>query len=144
MYICQWSLQIVFGKQKQALDIMKEWGAEKFRSSRFSKSKSRVCVGHIGESPSLVIDEYEFENLDDFTMALGEMGQPQFKQYSEAMAPLIIPGTQKWKVFRVVGSDKIIDMKCNFFIFHSGLCHGSISGRFPAFRFIIPVLFFTG
>jgi hypothetical protein len=23
MYICQWSLEIVFGKQKQALDIMK-------------------------------------------------------------------------------------------------------------------------
>jgi len=30
------------------------------------------------------------------------MGQPQFKQYSDAIAPLIIPGTQKWKVFRVV------------------------------------------
>lgn len=101
MYICQWSLEIVFGKQKQALDIMKEWGAEKFRSSRFSKSKSKVYVGHIGESPSLVIDEYEFENLEDFTIALSEMGQPQFKQYSDAIAPLIVPGTQKWKVFRV-------------------------------------------
>jgi hypothetical protein len=103
MYICQWSLEIVFGKQKQALDIMKEWGAEKFRSSRFSKSKSKVYVGHIGESPSLVIDEYEFENLEDFTIALSEMGQPQFKQYSDAIAPLVVPGTQKWKVFRVVG-----------------------------------------
>lgn len=102
MYICQWSLEIVFGKQKQALDIMKEWGAEKFRSSQFKKSKSRVYVGHIGESPSLIIDEYEFEELEDFTRALGEMSQPQFKQYAEAIAPFIIPGTQKWKVFRVV------------------------------------------
>src|SRR5438132_682028 len=47
MYICQWSLEIIFGKQKQALDIMKEWGAEKFRSSNFKKSKNRVYVGHI-------------------------------------------------------------------------------------------------
>ena len=102
MYICQWSLEIIFGKQKQALDIMKEWGAEKFRSSQFKKSKNRICVGHIGESPSLIIDEYEFENIEDFTRALGEMSQPQFRQYSEAIAPFIIPGTQKWKVFRVV------------------------------------------
>ena len=102
MYICQWSLEIIFGKQKQALDIMKEWGAEKFRSSQFKNSKNRICVGHIGESPSLIIDEYEFVNIEDFTRALGEMSQPQFRQYSEAIAPLIIPGTQKWKVFRVV------------------------------------------
>lgn len=102
MFICQWSLEIAFGKQKQALDIIKEWGAEKFRSSGFKKSKNKVYVGHIGVSPSLIIDEYEFENLEDFTTALSEMGKPQFKQYSDAIAPFIIPGTQKWNVFRVV------------------------------------------
>lgn len=102
MYICQWSLEIVFGKQKEALDIMKEWGAEKFRSSNFSKSKNRVYVGHIGESPSLVIDEYEFEKLGDFILALTEMGQPQFKKYSDAIATLIVPSSQKWKVFRKI------------------------------------------
>ena len=102
MYICQWSLEIVFGKQKQALDIMKEWGAEKFRSSNFKKSKNRVYVGHIGESPSLIIDEYEFEDLQDFVVALSEMGQPQFRTFSEQIASLVIPGTQKWKVFRVI------------------------------------------
>src|SRR5262245_56290131 len=102
MYICQWSLEIVFGKQKQALDIMKEWGTEKFRSSRFAKSINRVYVGHIGESPSLIIDEYQFENLEDFTVALTEIGQPQFKQYSDAIAPFIVAGTQKWKVFRMI------------------------------------------
>ena len=59
-------------------------------------------MGHIGESPSLIIDEYEFETPEDFAIALSQMGQPQFKQFSDALAPFIIPGTQKWKVFRVV------------------------------------------
>jgi hypothetical protein len=103
MYICQWSLEIVFGKQKEALAIIKQWGEEKARSSHFKNSTSKVYVGHIGESPSLIVDEYEFEKLEDFTTALTEMGQPQFKQFSDAIAPLIIPGTQKWKVFRKVG-----------------------------------------
>ncbi|HET9825590.1 MAG TPA: hypothetical protein VFP87_09650 [Chitinophagaceae bacterium] len=102
MFLCQWSLEIVFGKQKEALEIMKEWGAEKFRSSHFKKSKNRVYVGHIGESPSLIIDEYEFENVEDFVMSLADMGQPQFKRFSDQIAPLIVPGTQKWKVFRVI------------------------------------------
>ena|ERR1700712_932579 len=102
MYICQWSLEIIFGKQKQALDIIREWGAEKFRSSEFKKSRNRVYVGHIGESPSLIIDEYEFDQLEDFTLALSQMGEPQFKKFSEAIASYIIPGTQKWKVFRQV------------------------------------------
>jgi hypothetical protein len=101
MYICQWTIEIVFGKQKQALDIIREWGAEKFRSSQFKKSKNRVSVGHIGASPSLIIDEYEFEDLQDFVTALGEMGQPQFRQFSDAIAPLIVPASQQWKVFRV-------------------------------------------
>ena len=61
-----------------------------------------MYVGHIGESPSLIVDEYEFDELEDFTVALTEMGQPQFKQYSDAIAPLIVPATQKWKVFRVI------------------------------------------
>ena len=102
MFLCQWSLEIIFGKQKEALDIMKEWGAEKFRSSTFKKSRNRVYVGHIGESPSLIIDEYEFQTLEDFVIALSEMGQPQFKQFSDKIAPLIVPGTQKWKVFRLI------------------------------------------
>jgi hypothetical protein len=102
MYICQWSLEIVFGKQKQALDIISKWGAEKYRSSEFKKSKNKVYVGHTGESPSLIIDEYEFESLIDFVTALNEMGQPQFREFSEAIAPLIVPGTQKWKVFKTV------------------------------------------
>jgi hypothetical protein len=101
MYSCQWHLTIVFGKQKQALDIMKEWGEEKFRSTQFKKSKNRVMVGHIGDSPSHVIDEYLFESLDDFTQALQDVGQPQFKQYADAIAQFVVPGSQKWIVYRL-------------------------------------------
>jgi len=102
MYSCQWHISIVFGKQKQALDIMKEWGAEKFRSTAFKKSTNRVMTGYIGDTPSHIIDEYLFESLDDFNQALSEVGQPQFKQYSEAIAPLVIPGSQKWIVYKLI------------------------------------------
>ncbi len=102
MYSCQWNLKIVFGKQKQALDIMKEWGAEKFRSSNFKVSTNRVFTGFVGESASHVVDEYIFENLADFEKALADMSQPQFKPFAEAIAPYVVPGSQEWKIYRIL------------------------------------------
>ena len=103
MFLCQWSLDIVFGKQKQALDIIKQWGAEKMRSSNFSRSTdNRVYVGYIGDSAAHIVDEYVFEKLDDFEKALQDMGKVEFKRFSEEIAPLIVPGTQKWKIYRII------------------------------------------
>ncbi len=101
-FICQWSLEIIFGKKREALDILKKWGEEKFRSSNFKVSQSRMISGYIGASPSIIIDEYIFDSIADFEKALADMSQPQFKQYSEAIAPLIVPGSQKWTVFESI------------------------------------------
>ena len=68
-FVCQWTLEIVYGKQKQALDIIKKWGEEKFRSSHFKVSVNRVMNGYVGASPSLIIDEYIFNSMDDFEKA---------------------------------------------------------------------------
>ncbi len=74
-------------------------------------------VGHIGDSASHIIDEYLFETLADFEAALAGMGQPVFKPHSDALAPLIIPGTQEWKVYRLhrIGAAPAA---------HSGTCGG--------------------
>jgi hypothetical protein len=32
MLICQWHLDIVYGKQAEAIRVMRAWGAEKFAS----------------------------------------------------------------------------------------------------------------
>ena len=102
MYSCQWNLKIIFGKQKEALDIMKQWGAEKFRSSNFKVSKNRVLTGFVGESASHIVDEYIFENLTEFEKALADMSQPQFKPFAEAIAPYVVPGSQEWKIYRIL------------------------------------------
>lgn len=103
MFLCQWSLDIQFGKQGDALRIIKEWGAEKMRSSGFSKSVSgRVYVGYIGKSPAHIVDEYVFRSMDDFEKALADMAKPVFKQFAVQMAGVIIPGSQKWSIFKII------------------------------------------
>lgn len=101
-FVCQWSLEIIFGKQKEALEILKAWGAEKFRSSNFKVSENRLMNGFIGESPSLIIDEYIFGSMDDFEKALSDMSQPQFRQFSIDLAPYVVPGSQKWTIYKLI------------------------------------------
>lgn len=103
MFLCQWSLDAQFGKQGEALKIIKEWGGEKMISSGFSKSTfNRVYTGFIGISAAHIIDEYVFESLEDFEKAIADMAQPQFKKFAEQMSSVIIPGSQKWEIFKIV------------------------------------------
>jgi hypothetical protein len=43
-----------------------------------------------------------FDTLADFEAALQGMSQPQFKPHADALAPFIVPGSQRWEVLRVV------------------------------------------
>ena len=103
MLVCQWHLDIVYGKQSEALAVIRAWGAEKLASSGFSKARSaRVLVGAVGASPSHLIDEYTFDSLEHFESALKDMGAERFRAHSDRLAPLVAPGSQKWVVWREV------------------------------------------
>ena len=103
MLVCQWHLDIVYGRQAEAVKIMRAWGAEKFASSEFRLARdSRLLAGFIGASASHLVDEYWFESLADFEMALAGMAAPQFRKHSDALAPYIVPGSQHWVIYRVL------------------------------------------
>jgi hypothetical protein len=103
MFLCQWSFDIVFGKQAEAMDIIRQWGAEKMKSFAFSRSTGgRVYCGYAGRSASHIVDEYVFSSLADFEEALKGMAQPQFKAFAERISSVIVPGTQKWEIFRIL------------------------------------------
>jgi len=103
MLICQWHLDIVYGKQGEAVRVMRAWGAEKFASSEFRRARgARLLAGLVGPSASHIVDEYSFDSLADFEAALAGMSAPQFRNHSEALAPFIVPGSQHWVVYRVL------------------------------------------
>jgi hypothetical protein len=82
---------------------MKEWMGEAMKSSDFKRaSSSRLLVGHIGTSASEIIHEVGFNSLADWESALKQMPTPNFKKFSEELAPYVVPGSQHWTVLRVV------------------------------------------
>lgn len=93
-----------YGKQRDAVEIMKAWKAEDMVSSEFRRAKSgRLLCGHVGPSASHLVVENEFESLADFEAALKDMAQPQFKRLSDALAPLVVAGSQHWEILRILG-----------------------------------------
>ena len=103
MLVCQWHLDIIYGKQADAVRVMRAWGAEKFASSEFRRARGgRLLAGLVGPSASHLIDEYLFESLADFEAALAGMSAPQFRAHSDALGPLIVPGSQHWVVYRLL------------------------------------------
>lgn len=103
MLICQWHLDIVYGKQAEAVKIMQAWGTEKFASSEFRLAKgSRLSAGLVGASASHLVDEYWFESMAHFELALAGMAAPQFRKHSDALAPYVVPGSQHWEIYRVL------------------------------------------
>jgi hypothetical protein len=103
MLICQWHLDVAYGKQAEALRVMRAWGAEKFASSEFRRARgARLLAGLVGASASHLVDEYSFESLADFEAALASMAAARFRAHSDALARFIVPGSQHWVVYRVL------------------------------------------
>jgi hypothetical protein len=70
MYVCQWHLEIPFGTQSEAVRIINAWGRDKMAHSEFRRARDlRLMAGHIGASPSHLVDEYVFDSLADFEAA---------------------------------------------------------------------------
>src|SRR4051794_6161889 len=103
MIVCQWHFDVPFGKQGEAVKILKAWEEDNLKHSEFKRRRSsRLMVGHIGASPSHIIAEHEFESLADLEAALQGMSGPQFQAHAQALAPLVVAGTQHWEIFKVV------------------------------------------
>ena len=103
MFVCQWHLDILYGKQGDAVRVMRAWGQEKFASSEFKRAKgARLLAGMVGPSASHLVDEYWFETLADVELALAGLSAPQFRGHSDALAPFVVPGSQHWVVYRVL------------------------------------------
>ncbi len=103
MFVCQWHLDVPFGRQGEALRILSAWRDEKLVSSEFKRAKAaRVLVGHVGVSASHIIEEYVFESLADLEAGLQGMSGPQFVSQAGALAPLVVPGSQRWEILRIV------------------------------------------
>jgi len=102
MFVCQWHIDVPFGKQKEVLDLMSKWNAEMYKDQKtFPGANHRTLVGHIGESASHIIDEVVVGSMADWEAGMNVINTGKFKGFAEDMAKYIVPGSQHWVVYRL-------------------------------------------
>ncbi|MBU0508775.1 hypothetical protein KKH27_08065 [bacterium] len=103
MFACQWHVDVPYGKQKEALKILKDWHDEMEASPDYPKDRgARLTVGHIGVSTSHLVVEHVFDSLADWEKVIEEVATGRYRQYTDALSPIVVPGSQHWKILRIV------------------------------------------
>jgi len=103
MIVCHWHFEVPFGQQGEATKVLKEWADAMSEAGVVSGVLGhRVLVGHIGPSPSHVVAEWDMESLSAWEATLEAVREERFAEYSRKMASLIVPGSQRWEVWRPV------------------------------------------
>ena len=102
MFVCQWHIDVPFGKQKEVLEVMRRWDDDMNKAGDVPKAMNqRLLVGHIGVSPSHIINEYQVSSLADWENMLKAVATGRWQKYSDEIAKYIVPGSQHWLVYRV-------------------------------------------
>jgi hypothetical protein len=96
--IARFSFDVGFGKKAEVLNLSKRWeGLER----ELGFPKAQVLFGSIGAAESRVEINYPFPTIAALEAVWGKLNDPRMPEYQKDMAPLIIPGSHRWEVFRV-------------------------------------------
>jgi hypothetical protein len=103
MFVAAWSFDMHYGAREETLATLKDL-REKITKAGWKAKHTRVLAGSIGAPESRVIIEHEFASLADLEASWESLHKSaeMFKTMVGKMKPLIISGTPKWEIYRVV------------------------------------------
>ena len=96
--IARFSFDVPFGKKGELVATLKKWEP---MALELGFPKPLVLVGSIGAPESRVELNHTFPNLAALEAVWGKLNDPRMPEYQKAMAPLIIPGSHRWEIFRI-------------------------------------------
>jgi hypothetical protein len=103
MMIARWSIDARFGHKQQVIALMQRWLSEIAPQIGFSADRTRLLTGSVGALESTVQTEHQIRDLtelDEIWKALADI--PAHQQWGRELEPLVVSGTNRWEVFRVL------------------------------------------
>ena len=103
MMIARWQFTAKFGRKQEAIDLIEEWNQQIGAQTNIDVSKSRIVTGSVGVSEGLVENEMEInglKDLDDFFTKIATI--KMHSEWGPKMGEVIVSGSTRWEVFRVV------------------------------------------
>jgi hypothetical protein len=100
MFIARWTIDVRFGHKDAFTAHLKKWHKEIGESLGW---KIRVVTGSIGANESRFEMELPTETLDGLDKAWAKMSASEaHKRLGRECEPLVVSGTNRWEVLRIV------------------------------------------
>jgi hypothetical protein len=96
--VARFCFDVPFGKKGELTQVMKKW--EPFERE-MGFPKPLVLIGSIGAPESRVELNHTFPNLASLEAVWAKLNDPRMAEFQQQMAPLVVPGSHRWEVFRV-------------------------------------------
>jgi hypothetical protein len=103
MYVARWRFTARFGQKDACLGLLRKWTVDVAYRIGWRPSSLRVLAGGIGVVDTEVELEVKLDSLSDLEAAWADMARvPYQAEYQKQLADLIVPGSDRWTVHRVV------------------------------------------
>ena len=97
--IARFSFDVPFGRKDELFRLEARW---RTLEKELGFPKSERLVGSVGVPESRLENNYRFESLAALEATFAKVAKdPRMAEYQKEMAPLIVPGSHRWDIFRV-------------------------------------------
>lgn len=103
MMVARWSIDAKFGYKQNVIDAMQRWLREIGPQAGLEASRGRLLTGSIGALESTIVSEHMVEDLAELQRNWDKLSQiPAHKEWSKAIEPHVVSGTNRWEIYRVL------------------------------------------
>jgi hypothetical protein len=96
--VARFCFDVPFGRKGDLIRLMKKWES---LSEDLGFPKPLCLIGSIGAPESRVELNHTFPSLTALEAVWSKLNDPRIVDYQKDMAPLVVPASHRWEVFRV-------------------------------------------
>src|SRR6476646_1631389 len=96
--IARFSFDVPFGKKNDLFKLAKKWES---LEKELGFPKAEILIGSIGAPESRIEFNHHCPSRKARGRVWAKLNNPKRADYQADMAPLVVPGSHKWEIFRV-------------------------------------------
>jgi hypothetical protein len=101
MIIARWHLHARFGMKQEVIDKIKQWWSTIGRE--IGQTDYTIATGSVGAAEALVTVDLRVRDLAELNEQWNRLAERQdHQQFGKELEPLIVSGSTRWEIFRVV------------------------------------------
>ncbi|MGZ3158530.1 MAG: hypothetical protein ACXU7D_07625 [Burkholderiaceae bacterium] len=101
MMIAMWQIDARFGHKQEVLEKLNFWADE--IGPQAGMTRGRLLSGSIGAHEATIVHEWEVADLAEVDRAWAKLATlPAHAQWGKELEPLVVSGSSRWKVYRVI------------------------------------------